>query len=136
MKALKELKIKSPLKEIGFSKNEIRKLSKEIGLKTFDKPSYACLASRFVYGEKITKEKLNMVENAEQLLLDLGFKQTRVRIHDNLARIEVESYEFKKLLDSKEQITKYYKELGFKYITMDLTGYRTGSMNEVLEIKQ
>lgn len=133
MQAIKELGIKSPLREIGFTKEEIRILSKELNLPTFDKPSFACLSSRFVYGETITKEKLNMVDKAEQLLFDLGVKQVRVRIHNNLARIEVLSDEFAKLLQNREHITKYFKEIGFAYTTMDLLGYRTGSMNETLK---
>lgn len=135
LKAIKELKIKSPLKEIEFTKKEIRKLSKKLELSTYDKQSFACLSSRFVYGETITKEKLKMVDKAEQLLLDLGFKQVRVRIHNNIARIEVLPNEFKKLIKHREQIIKYFKEIGFVYITMDLIGYRTGSMNETLKLK-
>ena len=122
-----------PQREIGFTKNEIRTLSEKLGLKTAQKQSFACLATRFVYGETITKEKLNMVDKAEQLLLDIGFKQVRVRIHNNIARIEVLSDEFEKLLDNRKQITQYFKEIGFSYTTMDLTGYRTGSMNETLK---
>ena len=113
----------------------IRKLSKKLELSTYDKQSFACLSSRFVYGETITKEKLKMVDKAEQLLLDLGFKQVRVRIHNNIARIEVLPNEFKKLIKHREQIIKYFKEIGFVYITMDLIGYRTGSMNETLKLK-
>ncbi len=135
LKAIKELKIKSPLREIGFTKEEIRKLSKKLELSTFDKQSFACLSSRFVYGETITKEKLEMVDKAEQLLLDLGFKQVRVRIHNNIARIEVLPNEFEKLIKHREQIIKYFKEIGFVYIAMDLIGYRTGSMNETLKLK-
>ncbi len=133
MIAIKELGIKSPLKDIGLTKKEIRELSKEYKLKTASKQSFACLASRFPYGEEITKEKLNMVESAEQFLLDLGFKQLRVRIHkDNLARIEVLPDEFESLIKNKKEIIKKLKEIGFRYISMDLEGYRTGAMNEVL----
>ena len=135
LQAIQELKIKSPLREIRFAKEDIRKLSKELGLPTFEKPSFACLASRFVYGETITKEKLEMIDKAEQLLLDLSFKQARVRIHNNIARIEVLPNEFEKLIAHREQITNYFKEIGFTYVTMDLTGYRTGSMNETLKLK-
>ena len=99
MKAVKELGILSPLKKVGLLKEEIRFLSKELGLPTWDKPSYACLASRFVYGEEITKEKLLMVEKAEQLLYELGFRQFRVRIHGLMARIEILPEEFEKLMD-------------------------------------
>ncbi len=131
--AVKELNVKSPLKELCFTKDEIRNLSKKLGLKTADKQSFACLSSRFAYGEEITEEKLNMVDKAEQMLLDLNFKQVRVRLHSNIARIEVMPSEFEKLLTNREQITKYFKKIGFIYITMDLTGYRTGSMNEILK---
>jgi len=133
--AVKELGIKSPLKELGFTKDEIRTLSKKLGLKTADKPSFACLASRFVYGEEITEEKLSMADKSEQLLLDLGFRQVRVRIHNNIARIEVMPSEFEKLIENREKIVKYFKETGFAYVTMDLTGYRTGSMNETLKVR-
>lgn len=135
MQAIEELGIESPLRTIGFCKDEIRVLSSKIGLKTSDKSSFACLASRFVYEEPITKEKLLMVERSEQLLFDLGFKQFRVRIHSNIARIEVLPYEFEKLLNSKNLVVSQLKKFGFQYVTMDLTGYRTGSMNETIKIK-
>lgn len=132
LNAVKELKVRSPLRELKFTKNEIRILSKQLGLYTADKQSFACLSSRFPYGEEITVEKLKKVELAEQLLLDLKFKQARVRIHNNIARIEILSDEFERLIKYREQIVKYFKEIGFIYITMDLQGYRTGSMNETL----
>ncbi len=131
--AIKELNIKSPLKYAKLTKNEIRILSKELELQTFNKPSYACLASRFVYGETITKEKLETVDKSEQFMIDMGFRQVRVRIHNNIARIEVTKDEFKKLLNHSCIITEKLKSYGFKYVTMDLEGYRTGSMNEVLK---
>ena len=132
--AVAELGIKSPLRYAGLTKEEIRSLSKEMDLPTWDKPSFACLASRFVYGETISEEKLKMVEKAEQLLLDLGFRQLRVRVHGNIARIEVLPEEIGKLVDEKVRHTVYntLKSLGFDYVTMDLAGYRTGSMNETL----
>ena len=133
--AVKELGVKSPLRYAELSKAEIRELSKELGLPTWDKQSFACLSSRFVYGETINEEKLGMVDKAEQLLLDMGFHQIRVRIHDKLARIEIMPDEFPKLME-KENRTKIYaylKVLGFTYVTLDLGGYRTGSMNETLE---
>jgi len=132
-KAIKELKIKSPLKELGFKKDEIRHLSKELGLKTFNKPSFACLASRFAYGELITKEKLKMVEKSEQFLLNLGFHQLRVRIQSNIARIEVLPFEMQKVMDNRKIIYEKLKEFGFSYVALDLDGYRMGSMNEVLD---
>lgn len=127
MAAVEELGILSPLRVSGFSKDEIRLLSNN------QKPSFACLASRFVYGESITTEKLEMVEKAEQVLFEAGFKQFRVRIHGKLARIEILPNEFEKLL--KIDIYSKFKDLGFEYVTLDLKGYRTGSMNEVLKIK-
>ena len=135
MKAIVELEIKSPLRVAGLSKNEIRKLSQAAGLKTYCKPSFACLASRFVYGEAITEEKLLMVDQAEQLLLDLGFHQFRVRIHGTLARIEVLPEEFDKMMkvETREKIASAFRSYGFSYVTMDLTGYRMGSMNEVIQ---
>jgi len=132
MKAVEELGVLSPLKENCFTKNEIRILSKKLNLKTAAKPSLACLSSRFAYGEEITLEKINMVDRAEQLLFDLNFRQFRVRIHSNIARIEVLEDEYEKLIKSRKEITDYFKKIGFKYITMDLEGYRTGSMNEML----
>lgn len=133
LKAVAELGIKSPLRECDLYKEEIRTLSKQMKLPTWDKPSFACLASRFVYGEEITAQKLKMVEKAEQALLNLGFKQLRVRIHgENLARIEVLPTELEKLLELRETVVKALREAGFAYITMDLQGYRTGAMNEIL----
>ena len=133
LKAVAELGIKSPLRECDLYKEEIRTLSKQMNLPTWDKPSFACLASRFVYGEEITAQKLKMVEKAEQSLLNLGFKQLRVRIHgENLARIEVLPTELEKLLELRETVVKALREAGFAYITMDLQGYRTGAMNEIL----
>ena len=134
LKALQELCIKSPLREAGLTKAEIRELSRELGLPTWEKPSYACLASRFVYGEKITPEKLVMVEHAEELLRDLGFRQMRVRLHGTIARLEILPEEFSRIVQ-EEIRTKIYsllKGLGFSYVTLDLRGYRTGSMNETL----
>ena len=132
LKAIAELGIKSPLREAGLTKDDIRALSKEMGLKTWDKPSFACLASRFVYGETITEEKLAMVDKAEQLLLDLGFRQVRVRIHEDIARIEIFPAEFSKLTEDavRDKVNSTLKNLGFSYVAMDLEGYRSGSMNE------
>lgn len=134
LQAVEELGIKSPLRSIGFTKEDIRALSRHFGLPTWDKQSFACLASRFVYGETISKEKLGMVDKAEQLLLDLGFHQVRVRIHGTMARIEIHPDEFAKLIsdDVRLKITEAFKSFGFSYVSMDLTGYRTGSMNEMI----
>ncbi len=136
LQAVSELGVMSPLRACGFSKADIRCLSRYLGLKTWNKQSFACLSSRFVYGETITREKLGMVDRAEQLLLDLGFYQVRVRIHDRIARIEVVPEEFPALLKEREKITKAFREYGFQYVTMDLEGYRTGSMNETLKTAQ
>lgn len=135
LKAVKEMGIKSPLMEVRFTKAEIRRLSKELGLTTFDKPAFACLASRFVYGETITKEKLFMVQRAEQRLFELGLKQARVRIHGNIARIEVNQSDFSKIAQKKtaNEISQYFHELGFLYVTLDLDGYQMGSMNKTIE---
>ncbi|MCC8044500.1 MAG: ATP-dependent sacrificial sulfur transferase LarE [Clostridiales bacterium] len=134
MLAVKELGIVSPLQYAELSKEEIRSLSREFGLPTWEKPSFACLASRFVYGETISEEKLRMVDQAEQLLLDLGFRQVRVRIHGSIARIEILPQEFEKLMPEEVRLNVYakLKEYGFSYVTLDLMGYRTGSMNETL----
>ena len=134
LRAIEELKIKSPLRECGFTKSDIREASRELGLPTWDKPSYACLASRFVYGEEITHEKLKMVERAEDFIRDLGFKQVRVRLHKDMARIEVLREDIERLTEeeTRSRITKELKNAGFKYVTADLSGYRTGSMNEAV----
>ena len=133
-KAAEELGVRSPLKEAGFAKEDIRALSKELELKTWNKQSFACLASRFPYGKEITSDKLSMVDKAEDFLLSMGFRQVRVRHYDEMARIEVSKEEIKKLFNNgtSEKISKRLKEIGFKYITVDLEGYRTGSMNLTL----
>lgn len=135
LQAVAELQVKSPLRHVGLTKQEIRDYSHQLGLPTWDKQSFACLSSRFVYGEEITAQKLGMVDKAEQLLLDLGFHQLRVRIHGTIARIEVLPAEFEKLLQNREQIVAEFKKYGFTYVTMDLQGYRMGSMNETLNLK-
>jgi uncharacterized protein len=133
--AIKELGVLSPLREAELTKSEIREISERLGLPTWNKPSMACLATRFVYGETISDEKLLRVERAEELLREMGFLQYRVRIHGEdglLARIEVMDSEFGKLLENREAVTKKLLEYGFKYVSMDLRGYRTGGMNEIL----
>ena len=134
LKAIAELKVKSPLREVGLSKEEIRILSKYLSLPTWNKQSFACLSSRFPYGEEITEKKLMMVDRAEQYLLDLGFNQLRVRIHGNIARIELLPDEFDKFMKEniREDVYLRFKEIGFTYVTLDVKGYRTGSMNETL----
>lgn len=134
LRAIRELEIRSPFREAGLTKKEIRFLSREMGLPTWDKPSYACLASRFVYGETIDREKLEMVDRAEELLLGLGLKQMRVRIHGRMARIEALPEDIEGLAEEKTRkvIAEGFKKIGFSYVTLDLQGYRTGSMNETL----
>jgi uncharacterized protein len=135
--AVAELEVKSPLRHAELYKEEIRILSKEMNLPTWEKQSFACLSSRFVYGETITKEKLKMVDQAEQLLLDKGFHQIRVRIHDKLARIEISPEEFDKIMEksTREEIVSKLIDYGFTYVSLDLAGYRMGSMNETLKEK-
>ena len=132
MKAKHEKGVKSPLADSGFTKSDIRHFSGILNLPTASKQSYACLASRFPYGEKITKEKLERVGKAEFEIRKLGFSQFRIRSHDNLARLEFIPSEMDKAWSIKSQLTEIIKKSGFSYITLDLTGYRTGSMNEVL----
>lgn len=134
MEAAKELDIISPLKEAELSKKDIRELSKSMGLKTWNKPSFACLSSRVPYGSEITMSKLKMIEISEQFLLDLGFRQVRVRHHGDIARIEISPEERQRFfnLELMDKVADKLKNIGFKYVTLDLLGYRTGSMNEVL----
>ena len=131
-KAIEELGVKSPLREAGLSKQEIRDLSESLNIPTFNKPSFACLASRIPYGERITEEKLQMVDYSEQLLLDMGFSQVRVRVHGNVARIELLPKDFGKFMEESVRETVYskLKKYGFTYVALDLQGYRTGSLNE------
>ena len=132
--AVAEQGVKSPLRSAKLTKEEIRALSKEIGLSTWDKQSFACLSSRFPYGESITREKLEMVDKAEQLLLDMGLRQVRVRHHGDIARIETDEHGFSILTNQKNRENVYtrLKRYGFIYVAVDLPGYRTGSMNEPL----
>jgi len=132
--AIQELGIRSPLIEAMFTKGEVRQLSNELGLSTWDKPSFACLASRFPYGEEITTKELGMVDRAEEFLFGLGFKQVRVRHYQNLARIEVFPEEMGRFMEDglRERVVSHLKSLGYKYVTLDLQGFRSGSMNEVL----
>lgn len=133
MQAARKLGVRSPLQEANLSKDEIRHFSKEMGLTTWDKPSSPCLSSRFPYGEEITIEKLQRVEKAETYLKEFGFKNLRVRHHQDIARLEIPKEDFSKLLevDSKALVGKL-KELGFTYVTLDLEGFRSGSLNQGL----
>jgi pyridinium-3,5-biscarboxylic acid mononucleotide sulfurtransferase len=132
MKALREQGVLSPLREAGLTKQEIRQLSGQMGLPTADKPTYACLASRFPYGERITREKLQRVGMVEKALRDLGFTQIRVRSHGDLARIELTGQEMERGWVSRQTISDLCHKAGFVYAAIDLDGYRTGAMNEVL----
>ncbi len=136
MKAAKELGIRSPLKEAGITKEEIRCFSKEMGLRTWNKPSFACLSSRFPYGTRITEEKLSQVDRGEIFLRSLGFQQFRLRHHNEIARIEISREQFSLMLEKVDQVVKELKACGFTYVTMDLEGYRIGSMNETLSYEE
>ena len=131
-RALKKLGVISPLVDAKIAKEEIRKLSKEMGLNTWNKGSFACLASRFPYGIRINKKNLEMVEKAESYLNNLGLRQFRVRYHSDVARIEVEKKDFNLVMENSDSIVNYFKKLGFHYVSLDIEGYRSGSLNEVL----
>lgn len=128
-----ELKIKSPLVEAGFNKEDIRQLSKKLGLPSWNKPSLACLASRVPYGTKITVKLLKLLDQGEEYLIKLGFAQVRLRYHQGIGRIEADKKDLKRLISKRVQIVKYLKQLGLNYITLDLEGYRTGSLNEIIK---
>lgn len=134
LKALGELEVKSPLLECQLTKNDIRELSKELGLNTWDKPPYACLLTRIPYGNELKVEDFEKIEEAEKYMMNIGFRAVRVRCHGNLARIEVNKEDRVKLFDETmlDNIASKLKEIGFKYITMDLEGYRIGSFNETM----
>jgi uncharacterized protein len=132
-RAMKELGIRSPLREAGLYKSDIRELSKMLGLPTWDRPSRACLASRIPYGTPVTKDRLLMVDAAERALHCFGFTRLRVRYHGDLARIEVPANELCDALKYREEIVDRVKKVGFTYVTLDLAGFRSGSLNEVLK---
>ncbi len=132
-KAKEEQGVRSPLQEARLTKEEIRVLSKNLGLPTWDKPSFACLSSRIPYGVPITQSKIDQLDRSEEFLLKLGFKQVRVRHHGEIARIEVVPDEMKMVLKHREAIYAELQGLGFTYVSMDIQGYRTGSMNEVIK---
>ena len=135
MQAARELGVRSPLMEVGMTKEDIRTLSQSLALPTWDKPAQACLSSRFPYGDRITPEKIAQVEKAESGLRELGFRQLRVRHHGDVARIEVPTADIPRLVDGEtsRQVIARMKEAGFTYVTIDLEGFRSGSMNEVLK---
>ena len=135
LRAVAELEVKSPLREAGLTKADIRQLSMAMGLPTWSKPAYACLASRFVYGEEITEEKLRMIDHAEQFLIERGFFAERVRLHGKIARIEVPPEDIPRLASEEVRNAVYgeFRRLGFLFVTLDLKGYRSGSMNLTLQ---
>ena len=135
IKATEEMGVRSPLREAGLYKQEIRELSRELGLSNWDLPSQACLASRFPYGTTITEERLTQVGSSEKLLRTLGFAQVRVRYHGDVARIEVPPEDLLRLVEHRVTIVDYIKNTGFAYVTVDLSGFRSGSMNNVLKRK-
>jgi uncharacterized protein len=134
-KAAAEQRVESPLRDLGFTKQDIREVSREMGLKTADKPAFACLASRFPYGEPITEQALKTVEQAENALRDMGFNQLRVRVHGDIARIEFAPEDMPRALEqeTRERIVVALKACGYRYVTIDLQGYRMGSLNEVFK---
>jgi uncharacterized protein len=131
-KAAIERGVRSPLEEAGFAKTEIRELARQMGLPNWDKPEDACLASRVPYGIKITAENLSQIDRAENLLRKLGLKQLRVRHHGEIARIEIMPDDFATILENRQHLSNEFKKIGFTYITLDLTGFRSGSLNEVI----
>ena len=135
MQAARELGVRSPLVEAGLAKNELRELSKYLGVSSWDKPALACLSSRFPYGTRITEERLKLVSLGEDIIRSLGFKVFRVRYHGDTVRIEVGATEIARLLDDeiRENVVESFKRIGFIYVTLDLQGFRSGSMNEVLK---
>ena len=135
-RAAREIGIRSPLREANLYKDEIRALSRSLGLTDWDMPSQACLASRFPYGTALTTERLRQVYEAEKLISGLGFGQARVRYHGDMARIEVPAADIERLVTHKDVIIGHLKKLGFIYITLDLQGFRSGSLNEVLDRRE
>ena len=132
--AAAEKKVRSPLIEVGLSKDEIRYLSKKQNLPTWDKPASPCLSSRIAYGVPVTIERLSKVERGEEILRSMNFREFRVRVHEEIVRLEIAPDEMEKILDVKvtESLAEKFRKLGFKYVTLDLHGYRSGAMNEVL----
>lgn len=131
-KAAIEQGVRGPLQEAGLYKSEIRELSKQLGLPTWDKPSFACLSSRIAYGEMITQEKLTRVDRAESFIMSLGIRQVRVRTHGQIARIEVEAGDMAKLLEHREEIINALTSYGYTFVTLDLGGYKSGNLNKML----
>ncbi len=134
--AAREHGVRSPLREVGFTKAEIRSLARQLGLPNWDKPAMACLASRIPYGQAVTIPALRRIDEAEAFLRSLGFRQLRVRHHDSLARLEVEPEAFPAVLRRREEIVAGLRALGYTFVTLDLAGFRSGSMNDMLRRKK
>ncbi len=132
LEAASEFQVQSPLAECGFSKADVRQLAKVLELENADKPQSACLSSRIPYGSEVSAQKLGQIEQAENILIRLGFKQCRVRHHENLARIEVPKEDFTKLMALTDLIQKRLKGCGYTYVALDLSGFRSGSLNQTL----
>ncbi|MFL5737974.1 MAG: ATP-dependent sacrificial sulfur transferase LarE [Actinomycetota bacterium] len=129
LRAAAERAIRHPLVEAGLGKDDVRELSRELGLPTWDKPASACLSSRFAFGVRIGVEELSKVGRAERAIKELGFRQVRVRVHDDVARVEVEPQDITRLVEHRNAVTIALKDLGYRFVTIDLEGFRSGSMN-------
>ncbi len=134
LRAAREIGVRSPLQEVGMTKDEIREISNELGLRTWDKPAFACLSSRFPYGTPITVEKLKQVATAERAIRELGFRGFRVRHHDTMARLEVDPDDFPRVVELHSEIVAKLRGAGYRFVTLDLQGYRSGSLNEGLSL--
>jgi uncharacterized protein len=132
LRAARNLGVRSPLQEVGLTKDEVRALSQQLNLRTWDKPAVACLSSRFEYGDPITVEKLRLVSAAESAVRSLGFRGFRVRHHGTIARIEMPKDQFAAAIDRADELVEKVRETGYRHVVLDLAGYRSGSMNEVL----
>lgn len=135
VRAARNIGVRSPMEEVGMTKDEIREISSTLGLRTWDKPAFACLSSRFPYGTPITVEKLKQVAEAERILRELGFKGFRVRHHERIARIEVHPDDFPRIVEHHEEIVEGVRNAGYRFVTLDLRGYTSGSLNEDLSEK-
>lgn len=134
LRAARQLGVRSPLQEVGMTKEEIREISSALGLRTWDKPAFACLSSRFPYGTPITVEKLRQVATAERAIRQLGFKGFRVRHHEEIARLEVDPADFERVIEHHDEIVEGVRAAGYRFVTLDLRGFRSGSLNEGLSL--